>query len=132
MKIAVIIVRLLLGVAFVVFGLNILHPFMPMPPMPEGTPTAQFMAVMGPSYYMALVGFFQLVGGLMVLSGRLAPLGLTILAPILINILAFHVLLDQGNGIGGGIVFSILEIFLIYAYRNHFASLFSVNAKPAV
>ena len=131
MKYAVIIIRTLLGLGFVVFGANILFPFLPMPPPVEGTLTAQFMAVMIPTHYMMVVGFFQLVGGLMLLSGRMAPLGLALLAPVLLNIIAFHVFLQNGEGLVPGLVFSVFEIFLIYAYRNHFAPLFSTNAKPA-
>ena len=128
MKIAVIICRVLLGLAFVVFGANIIHPFMPMPPQPEGSLMAQFSAVMGPSGWMTLVGFFQLAGGLLVLSGRATPLGLSLLAPVLVNVLAFHIFLEQGNGLASGLVFSALEIFLIYAYRENFRGIFTVNA----
>ncbi|RYZ80223.1 MAG: DoxX family protein [Proteobacteria bacterium] len=129
MKIAVIIIRVLLGLGFVIFGANILFPFLPQPPPVEGTPVAQFMAVVGPSGWMKLIGFFQLLGGLLVLSGRMAPLGLTILAGILINILAFHLFLDNGANLAPGLVFSAFEIFLIYAYRNYFAGIFTTNAK---
>jgi putative oxidoreductase len=132
MKIAAVVVRVLLGVGFIVFGLNILHPFLPMPPLPEGSPTAQFMAVMGPSGWMKLVGLFQVFGGLFVLSGRAAPLGLALLAPVLVNILAFHALIQGGAGIAPGLIFTVLEAFLIYAYRGHFAPLFSFSAKPTV
>jgi uncharacterized membrane protein YphA (DoxX/SURF4 family) len=131
MKIATIIARILLGLAFTVFGANIIHPFMPMPPPVEGTPVAQFMAVMLPSGWMTLVGIFQLLGGLLVLSGRATPLGLAFLAPVLVNILAFHITLDHGNGLGGGIVFSVLEIYLIYAYRNNFRGIFTSKASPS-
>ena len=131
MKIAALIVRVLMGLGFLVFGLNILFPFLPQPPMPEGTPVAMFMAVMVPSHYMMVVGFFQALGGLLVLLGRTAPLGLCILAPILVNILAFHIFLDNGANLLPGLVFSVFEIFLIYAYREHFRGIFSFNAKPA-
>lgn len=132
MKIATIIVRVLLGLGFTVFGLNILYPFLPQPPMVEGSLPAQFMAVMWPTHWMMLVGAFQLVGGLLVLTGRMAPLGLAILAPVLVNVLAFHIFLEGGQGIGAGIVFSILEIFLIYAYRNNFRGIFTTKATPTV
>ena len=131
MKIVTIIARILLGLAFTVFGANIIHPFMPMPPPVEGSPIALFMAVMLPSGWMTLVGIIQLIGGLLVLSARATPLGLVFLAPILVNILAFHITLDHGNGIGGGIVFSVLEIFLIYAYRNNFRGIFACDASPS-
>ena len=130
MKIAVVIARTLLGLGFIVFGLNILHPFLPQPPMEAGSLTAQFFTVMFPTHWMAVVGLFQLVGGLLVLSGRAAPLGLALLAPVLVNVLSFHMLLDQGNGIAPGVVFSVLEGFLIYSYRGYFARMFAMNAVP--
>ncbi len=129
MKIAVIICRILLGAGFMVFGLNILHPFLPMPPMdPESLPV-RFGAIMGPSHWMALIGLFQLLGGLFVIIGRTAPIGLVLLGPVLVNIIAFHVCLQKGAGIAPGLVFSALEIFLIYAYRKYFLPIFTVNAK---
>ena len=130
MKIAVLIARILTGLGFTVFGLNILFPFLPQPPFPEGSLEAQFMAVTGPTHWMAVVGVFQLLGGLLVLSGRAAPLGLAFLAPVLVNIISFHVLLQNGAGLVPGLVFSALELFLIYAYRSHFAGLFDFKAKP--
>ena len=131
MKIATIVSRVLLGLGFVVFGLNILHPFLPQPPPQEGSMAAQFMAVAGPSHWMSVVGFIQLVGGALVLVGGTAPLGLALLAPVLVNILVFHVLLMGGEGIAPGIVFSILELFLLYSYRHHFAGILTTKARPS-
>src|SRR4051794_32763759 len=74
MKIATIICRILLGLGFTVFGLNILHPFLPMPPMDPNSLPAKFGAVMFPTHWMTLVGVFQLAGGLLVLFGGTAPL----------------------------------------------------------
>ena len=130
MKIAVAASRFVLGLGFVVFGLNILHPFLPQPPMPDGSLPAQFVGVMGPTHWMALVGLFQLFGGAFVLLGRTAPIGLTLLGPVLVNILAFHILLMGGAGIAPGAVFSVLELFLIYSYRDYFAPIFTVHAAP--
>jgi uncharacterized membrane protein YphA (DoxX/SURF4 family) len=130
MKIAVIIVRTILGLGFAFFGLNILHPFLPQPPMEAGSLTAQFVTVMVPTHWMAVVGLFQLVGGLLVLSGRAAPLGLALLAPVLLNILSFHVFLDHGHGLAPGLVFSAFEGFLVYSYRGYFAPIFTVSAVP--
>ena len=129
MKIAAIICRTLLGLGFVVFGLNILHSFMPQPPMPEGSPAAVFMSLMVPTHWMDVIGAIQLIGGLLVLFGRTAPLGLVMLGPILVNILCFHILVLGGQGVEGGLVFSILEIFLIYAYRKYFRSIFTIKAN---
>jgi len=115
---------------FIIFGFNIIHPFIATPPPPAGSLAAQFVAVMVPSHWMLLVGVVQLLGGLLVLIGRTAPLGLVLLGPILVNILAFHILIQGGQGIAPGLVFSILEIFLIYSYRSYFRAIFTANALP--
>jgi len=128
MKTAIVISRFILGLGFVVFGLNILHPFLPQPPIPDGSLPARFMGVMGPSHWMALAGLFQVFGGVFVLLGRTAPIGLTLLGPVLVNILAFHILLMGGAGIAPGLVLSVLELFLIYTYRSYFAPIFTINA----
>ena len=130
MKIATVISRVLLGLGFFIFGLNIIHPFLNAPPPPEGSLTAQFLAVMGPSHWMALIGLVQLIGGLLVLAGRTTPLGLVLLGPVLVNILAFHIFVLGGHGIAPGLVFTVLEIFLIYAYRGYFRPFFTVSAVP--
>jgi putative oxidoreductase len=130
MKIAVTVCRTILGLGFVVFGLNILHPFLPQPPLPEGSLTMQFMTVMGPTHWMSVVGFFQVLGGALVLFGGTAPLGLAILAPLLVNILSFHLLLQNGSGIVPGLVFSALEVFLIHSYWSHFRSVCTFRARP--
>ena len=129
MKIAVVICRTLLGLGFVIFGLNILFPFLPQPPFPEGSLPAQFMAVAWPTHWMSVVGVSQLVGGILVLIGGTAPLGLLILAPVLINILSFHICLMGGEGIAPGLVFSILEIFLLVTYRRYYSSVLTTKAK---
>ena len=130
MKIATTVSRFIMGLGFVVFGANIVHPFLPQPPIPEGSLPAQFMTVMGPTHWMTLVGVVQLAGGALVLLGRTAPLGLTLLGPVLVNILAFHVLLMGGAGIAPGLVFSVLELFLLYSYRSYFAPIFTISAEP--
>jgi uncharacterized membrane protein YphA (DoxX/SURF4 family) len=130
MKMSILISRFLLGTGFIIFGLNILHPFLNAPPPPAGSVTAQFVAVMVPSHWMALIGAVQLLGGLLVLAGRTAPLGLVLLGPILVNILAFHVFVQGGQGIAPGLVFSVLEIFLVHAYRSYFRAIFTANALP--
>jgi putative oxidoreductase len=131
MKIVAIICRILLGLMFVVFGLNGLHPFMPMQMPPAGSPPALFMGIMVPSGWMHDVAALQVIGGLLVLIGGTLPLGLVILGPIIINILMFHILLTGGHGIVPGLVAAVLEIVLIYAYRANFAGIFAAKAEPA-
>src|SRR5258708_33163823 len=130
MKTAIVISRFILGLGFVVFGLNILHPFLPAPPIPDGSLPARFMGVMGPSHWMALAGLFQVFGGVFVLLGRTAPIGLTLLGPVLVNILAFHIFLMGGAGIAPGFVFSVLELFLIHSFWGFFVPTFPLNPTP--
>lgn len=100
-----------------------------MPQPVAGSLTAQFMAVMGPTHWMTLIGAFQFLGGLLVLLGGTAPMGLVLLAPILVNILAFHAFVEHGTGIGPGLVLSALEVFLIFAYGKHFRPLLTLHAR---
>jgi hypothetical protein len=89
MKITTIIARSLLGLIFVVFGLNMFLNFIPMPPPPEG-PAREFMTALFMSHYVYVVGALQVAGGLILLSGRCVPLGLTLLGPVILNIDCFH------------------------------------------
>jgi putative oxidoreductase len=132
MKIVALICRVLLGLGFVVFGANILHPFMHMEAPPAGSPPALFMTVFGESGWMKIIGLFQLVGGVLLLIGGTAPLGLCLLAPVLVNVLCFHLLLTGGHGIAPGLVMTVLEVVLLYAYRANFAGIFTTKATPVV
>lgn len=132
MKIAVVISRTILGLGFIIFGLNILHPFLPQPPPLEGSLAAHFLGVMGPTHWMSVVGIFQFLGGLLVLFGGTAPMGLVLLAPVLVNILLFHICLMNGNGILPGLVFSVFEAFLIFSYRSYFLALLTTKARPTI
>src|SRR5215510_15008518 len=93
MKILIIIARSLLGLIFVVFGLNAFLHFIPMPP-PEGL-AGDFMKALFASGYFYVVAVPQIVGGALCLAGRFVALGLTLLAPVLVNILLFHIFLQS-------------------------------------
>ena len=121
MKIAAIIVRTLLGLAFVVFGANILHPFLPMPEQKPSLAT-DFGTALFKSHYMLVIGALQLLGGLLLLTGRFTPLGLTLLGPVIVNILLFHIFLEP-SGLPIAIVVSVLALFLLCYYRKNFAGL---------
>jgi putative oxidoreductase len=121
MKIVTLVARSLLGVIFVVFGSNMFLHFIPMPPPPEG-PARDFMTALFVSHHLYLVGALQVAGGLLLLTGRWAPLGLTLLGPVIVNILAFHLLMSPA-GLGMALVVSALAILLIWRYRERFAEL---------
>jgi putative oxidoreductase len=122
MKIAVLIARILLGLMFLVFGLNIYFHFIPMqvPPGDVGT----LMGLMFKYGWFTFYGILYVVGGLLLLIGRFVPIALVLLGPIIVNILLFHITFNP-SGIGPGLVVAVLEIFLIYAYREHFKALFT-------
>ena len=129
MKIATIISRVLLGLIFVTFGLNMLLNFIPMPPPPEG-PAREFMTALFMSHYVYVVGALQVVGGLILLSGRWMPLGLTLLGPVIVNIVCFHVLMAPA-GLPMAIVVSLLALFLLWRYRENFAGLVKNAPTPS-
>jgi uncharacterized membrane protein YphA (DoxX/SURF4 family) len=126
MKIASLIARLLLGLMFTVFGANGLHPFMPMGPMPEG-PAGQFSSVLMTSHYMQFVSALMVVSGLLLLAGRFVPLALTLLGPILVNILLFHALLLHA-GYQAGVVATLLWLLVFWRHRSAFEGIFQANA----
>jgi putative oxidoreductase len=120
-KIATIVARSLLGLIFVVFGSNMFLHFIPMPPPPEG-PARQFMTALFVSHYFYVVGALQVVGGLLLFIGRWVPLGLTLLGPVIVNIVCFHALMAPA-GLPMAIVVSALAVFLLWRHRGNFAGL---------
>jgi putative oxidoreductase len=122
MKIAVLIARILLGLVFFVFGLNNLHPFMPMQPIPGDAGTLS--TIMYTHGWLMFHGLLYLIAGVLLLVGRYVPVGLVILGPILVNILVFHITLAPA-GIVPGLVCSLLEVFLIWAYWPAFRAIFT-------
>jgi hypothetical protein len=113
--------RILLGVAFLTFGLNYWLKFLSMPPA-SGL-AGQFMGALFVSGFLALVKFLEIVGGAALLSKRFAPLGLVILGPILANILLYDIFLAKAFHPLGTLLL-VLEVFLIWAYRKNFAGVF--------
>ena len=121
MKILTIIARVLLGLTFVVFGSNAFLHFLPMPPLPEGVAGLYLKAFLE-SGYVYVIGGMQLIAGLLLLVGRFVPLSLTILAAIIFNIWAFHILMAP-EGFPPALVVTVLEAFLVWRYRDAFAGL---------
>jgi uncharacterized membrane protein YphA (DoxX/SURF4 family) len=125
MKVVTIIARILLGLIFVVFGSNAFLHFLPMPPLPQGV-TGEYLHAFFASGYVYVIGGFQVVGGLLLLIGRFVPLGLTILGAIIVNIWAFHILMaPELGGMVPAVVVLILELFLVWRYRDAFRGIFS-------
>jgi len=130
MKVLIIIARILLGLAFVVFGANAFVPFMPMGPQPEGL-AGDFIQALRASHYFYVVAALQIAGGaLCLLSGRLVPLGLMLLGPVIVNILLYHIFLEPKDLVVA-IIVSALSLFLLWAYRQAFAGILRPPAAPS-
>jgi hypothetical protein len=114
-----------------VFGLNLFFNFIPQPqkPMPEEV-TAFVGALMSSGYMMPLIGTTQLIVGVLLLLNRFVPLALALLAPFLVNSVAFHVFLER-SGLPMACVFLALELYLAWAYRNAFRSMLAAKVTPA-
>lgn len=130
MKYVIIVARVLLGLIFFVFGLNGLLHFLTMPPMPPSDATT-WSAIMMAHHWMNFVAVIMVVAGLLLLVNRFVPLALTLLGPVLVNILLFHLLLMGGSGIAPGLIAALLELFLLFVYRRNFWSLFAMNPEAA-
>jgi len=123
MKYAIIIARLLLALIFVVFGLNFWLNFIPMPPSPPAdTPVGLFFATFFPTGYLAAVKVLEVLGGLLVASGRFTAVGLLILGPIILNILFFDLFLAKAFNPVSTLA-AVLALFVLWSERARFAPL---------
>jgi uncharacterized membrane protein YphA (DoxX/SURF4 family) len=118
MKTASTIARFFLALMFIVFGLNGFLQFIPQPPIQAEMPK-QFFTVMVASHYLLFVMGLQVLGGVLFLFRRTVPIALTIIGPILVNILLFHVLMDPG-GIVPGLVATVLWFVVFWQFRAAF------------
>jgi putative oxidoreductase len=121
-----IIAGVLLGLLFIAAAIMALFNLVEAPPPPEGSPMALFFGAFAPTGYLTFVKVLELGGGLFVMIPRLRNLGLLILGPIVVNIIAFHLF------IGGGfkdflnpmlLITVLLSLYLLWVGRKKFASL---------
>ena len=120
MKVVAIIARILLGLMFVVFGLNPFLKFLPMPPL-EGV-WGQFLGALVVSHYVWLVGAVQVISGVLFLIGRYVPLAIALSGPVVLNIIAYHVTM-QPSGSQLAVFATICWTILFWRYRASFAPL---------
>jgi putative oxidoreductase len=121
MKITIVIVRFLLGLIFLVFGLNGFLHFIPATPPPTGT-AGQFVGALFVSNYLVVIFLIQLISSVLLLSNRYVPIALTLLAPVIVNILLFHVLMAP-SGLVLAIVVTVLWIVTFFSVRSAFDGL---------
>jgi uncharacterized membrane protein YphA (DoxX/SURF4 family) len=115
----------LLGLPFVALGTMVLLHGMPMPELPPGTPASAFQEAFGPTGYMTFVKVLEVLGGLLIMIPRTRNIGLLVLGPILVNILAYHVFVMKGVGLFDPmlIVLCLLAAYLLWVERKVWAAL---------
>ena len=125
MKYIPIVAGVLLGLLFVASGLVVLLKLAPMPPPPEGTPAALFMGAFVPTGYLTFVKVLEVLGGLLVAIPRTRTLGLLVLGPIIVNILAFHIFINKGATLADPSLWFLvaLALYLLWVGRKAFAGL---------
>jgi uncharacterized membrane protein YphA (DoxX/SURF4 family) len=111
--------RLFLGLVFTVFGLNFFLHFLPTPPPPPRA-AAFAGALFASGYLFPLLKTLEVLAGIALLSGRLVPLALSVLAPIIVNILGFHLFLAP-SGLPIPLAVLAAELYLAWTYRAAFA-----------
>ena len=126
--------RIVLGLIFFIFGLNGFLQFLPQPPLPaKAIPFVTGLASTG--YFFPLLKGAEILAAVLLLTNRAVPLALVILAPIVLNIVAFHMVLAPG-GMGIALLVLALEVYAAWTHREAFAPLFarkevSTTATPA-
>ena len=127
MKTAVLIARILLGIIFVVFGLNGFLQFLPQPEMPQAA-IAFFGALAASGFMLPTLFATQLVGGALLLG--MVPLGVVILAPVIVHIVEFHVFLAPA-GLPLAVLVATLAMFLAWTHRPAYRPLFAASLAPS-
>lgn len=125
MKIAVIIVRILVGLMFLFSSVVVLFKLVPQPQL-KGDIKVFMDGVNASVYLMPLIKVTELVCAIALITGRFVTLALVVLFPIMINIVLFHAFLGPENL---PVVIALLLgiLFLAYAYRRNYESLFTVK-----
>ena len=120
-----VIAGLVLGLLFVMSAVVVLFHLVKMPPPPAGSPAAMFFGAFGPTGYMTFVKIFELTGGILVAIPRTRNLGLLVLGPIIVNILAFHIFITGGADLLNPMldVIVALALYLLWVGRKNFAGL---------
>ncbi len=126
MKTTSTIARYLAGVIFLVFGLNGFLHFIPLPP-PSGV-AGQFMGALYVSHYLWVIFGFQVIAAVLLLLNRYVPLAVAVLAPVLVNILAFHALMAQ-SGLPLALFVTVLWALIFVDVRAAFAGLFQARLQ---
>ena len=119
------IASVLLGICFLMASVPVLFNLITPPSMPEGTPVWHFMEAFGPTGYVKFVKIFEFLGAIVVMVPRLRNIGLLLLGPVIVNIIAFHTLLDDPKHLANPMIIIIVvcALYLLWDARRKFAGL---------
>jgi uncharacterized membrane protein YphA (DoxX/SURF4 family) len=120
--------RTLLGLAFVVFGVNFYLHFLPQPPPPPDA--GAYIGALFAGKILAIIKPIEIIAGVALLTGRFVPLALTLLAPVEVGILAFHGVFDPG-GLPLIAILVAFTVYLAWSYRAAFAPMLRARVEPA-
>jgi len=120
--------RVLLGFLFFASGLANFLNLVPQGPLPEGA-AAFAGALMKTGYMMPLIFATQLIVGTLLLANRFVPLALALLAPFIVNSVAFHAFLER-SGLPIALVVLGLEIYLAWTYRKAYRGMLAAKTAP--
>src|SRR5574341_733248 len=127
-RIVTAIVRVLLGLMFLVFGLNGFLNFMPAPKdLPPDIITVTTGLMKGG--YTAVVSATEIIVAVLLLTNRFVPLALVLLAPIVVGIITFHIAIAPATIIPG-IVVLVMELYLAWVYRGAFRPMLRAKVSP--
>jgi len=130
MKIAVLITRIILGLIYLVFGINFFYPFLHMQAPPMSKAAGAFEGgLFGAGYFFPTMKAIEIISGIFLLVNRYTAFFALIVFPITLNIFLFHAFLSPA-GLTMAAPMLILNLFLGYAYRKYYAPLFA--ASPTV
>src|ERR1700746_287963 len=128
MRTASVVARYLAGLIFLVMGLNGFLNFIPLPP--PGGIAGQFIGVLYVSHYVWVIFAFQVIAGALLLVNRYVPLAVAVLAPVIVNILIFHVLMAP-SGLPLAIFVALLWAAIFIDVRPAFSGLFQSRVKQS-
>jgi putative oxidoreductase len=123
MKKATIVSRIILGLIYLVFGLDYFFHFIPYQPNHTGRVAAFKSGLLGVGYFYPMLKSIQIIGGISLLVNRYAPFFAVVLFPISLNVFLYHTILVP-SGWFMGVILIVTNLFLGYAYRKYYRGMF--------
>ncbi len=131
MRVLVMLSKIVLGAIFLVHGLNVFLRFIPIATPTEGAAGAMVSGLAVTGYFFPFLAIMEIICGGLLLLGKFVPLALTMLASIVLHILAFHTFISP-PGLVAALVLVGLTIFLAVAYRDSFREMLRSDAQPTL